>query len=116
MGHLTRTASKPKNLADGKTAGWSPTTADELKEVQTYGKENAEWFKKDAVVKQQIAVIIPDSLLIRLPSKTTAKEYYDTLKALFKKRSLVVSVELWWQLGEMKAPQSPSTTSSLSYH
>jgi hypothetical protein len=83
MGHLTGTALKPKNPADGKSAGWSPT-ADEIKEIQTYEKENAEWLEKDAVVKQQIVVVIPDSLFIRLLSKTMAKEYYDTLKALFK--------------------------------
>jgi hypothetical protein len=105
MGHLTGTALKPKNPADGKSAGWSPT-ADEIKEIQTYEKENAEWLEKDAVVKQQIVVVIPDSLFIRLLSKTMAKEYYDTLKALFEKRSLVVGVELRRQLREMRLKES----------
>lgn len=35
MGQLTGMASMPKNLADGKAAGWSPKTADEILEVQT---------------------------------------------------------------------------------
>ncbi|KAG2344882.1 hypothetical protein BDR05DRAFT_881651 [Suillus weaverae] len=94
MGHLTRTVSKPMNPADGKSTGWLPSSPDEIKAVQTYEKELAEWLEKDDVVKQQIAVMLPDSLFVKLLSKPTAKDYYDTLKAQFEQWSLVVSVEL----------------------
>lgn len=106
MGHLTGTVSKPTNPADGKSAGWLPSSPDEIKAVQTYDKELAEWLEKDAVVKQQIAVVLPDSLFVKLLSKPTAKDYYDTLKAQFEQRSLVVSVELRRKLGEMKLKEN----------
>jgi hypothetical protein len=102
LGHLDGTTPKPKNPADGKPDGWSPSTADELKEMKTYEKEIKEWRIGDTIVKQQIAVVIPNNLFAKLLSKSTAKEYYDTLKGLFEQRSLAVAVELRRKLGELK--------------
>ncbi|KAG2046777.1 hypothetical protein BDR06DRAFT_898601, partial [Suillus hirtellus] len=95
MGHLTRMVSKPTNLADGKSTGCSPSSPDKIKAVQTYEKELAEWLKKYAIVKQQNAVMLLDSLFVKLLSKPTAKDYYDMLKAQFEQQSLVFSAELW---------------------
>jgi len=80
--------------------------ADEIKAVADYEKDLPIWLEKDAVVKQKIAVVIPDSLFITLLSKMTTKEYYDTLKAQFESWSLIVGVELRRQLGEMKLKEN----------
>ena len=101
LGHLTETG-KPVNPAEGKPTGWSPTTATELAEMQTYEEEIKKWNDNDIIVRQQIAVLIPDSLFIQLLSLTMAREYFDVLKGQFGTRSLAVTVELRRQLGELK--------------
>jgi len=93
-GYLNGMKPMPSDPAIGKSPAWIPTTPAEQKEVEDYEKDLAEWIEKDAVVRQQIAVTIPNSLFIHLISKSTAKEYYDVLKGQFEQRSLVVSVEL----------------------
>jgi hypothetical protein len=90
------------NPAEGKPTGWSPTTAMELAEMKTYEEEIKMWNDNDIIIRQQIAVLIPDSLFIQLLSLTTAKEYFDVLKGQFGTRSLAVTVELCRQLGELK--------------
>src|SRR6267154_1641685 len=102
LGYLSGKTPMLANPAAGKPSGWSPATADEVKAMKEYEKELTEWVEKDAVVRQQIAVVIPNTLFVKLLSKSTAKEYYDTLKAQFEQRSLVVSIELRHQLGELK--------------
>jgi hypothetical protein len=101
LGHLTETR-KPVNPAEGKPTGWSPTTATELAEMQTYEEEIKKWNNNDIIVRQQIAVLILDSLFIQLLSLMTAKEYFNVLKGQFGTRSLAVTVELHHQLGELK--------------
>ncbi|KAG1881275.1 hypothetical protein F4604DRAFT_1922286 [Suillus subluteus] len=100
-GHLTGLG-KPINPAAGHAAGWSPTTTTEIAEMQAYETAIIKWDKKDVIVRQQIAVLVPDSLFIQLLSLTSTKDFYDTLKNQFENRSLAVTVELHRQLGELK--------------
>ncbi|KAJ3740883.1 hypothetical protein DFH05DRAFT_1404893, partial [Lentinula detonsa] len=53
-----------------------------------------EWKKGEAIVKQQIASTIPDSLFIKHRSKGSAKELFDALAAEFERKSRMVSVDL----------------------
>jgi hypothetical protein len=55
--------------------------------VATYQKELQEWKQSEAIVKQQIASTIPDSLLMKVRGEKTAKGIWDLLKKDFKKRS-----------------------------
>ncbi|KAJ8594387.1 hypothetical protein M405DRAFT_729837, partial [Rhizopogon salebrosus TDB-379] len=93
LGHLTNNG-KPINPADGQAAGWSPTTTTEIAEMQAYEAAIKKWTEDNVVVRQQIAILLPDSLFIQLLPLSSAKEFYDTLKGQFEKRSLAVGVEL----------------------
>lgn len=101
-GYLHGKKLKPKDPREGKSPGWTPTTAAEIKEVDDYETASEKWHEKNALVKQQIAVTIPNSLFLQIKSKPTAHKYYEALKTHFEDRLLVISVELRCQLGEMK--------------
>ncbi|KAG2739681.1 hypothetical protein P692DRAFT_20697094, partial [Suillus brevipes Sb2] len=100
-GHLTGLG-MPINPAAGRAAGWSPTSPTELAEVQAYEVAIKKWNENDVIVRQQIAVLVPDTLFIQLLSLSSAKDFFDTLKNQFENRSLAVTVELRCQLGELK--------------
>ncbi|KAG2339931.1 hypothetical protein BDR05DRAFT_834214, partial [Suillus weaverae] len=60
------------------------------------------WDKNNVIVRQQIAVLVPDTLFIQLLSLTSAKDFFDTLKNQFENRSLAITMELHHQLGKLK--------------
>lgn len=93
-GYLNGMKAKPIDPATGKSVGWMATTSDEIAAVEAYEKNLPTWFEKDLKVKHIIVGTIPNSLLIHLVNKDTSFEYYNTLKNLFKNRSLVISAEL----------------------
>ena len=98
LGHLNGATPAPVDPAMQASEGKSLTDD----EILAYKKSLLDWQEKDAIVRQQIAVVIPNSLFIKLLNKATAEEYYNTLKAQFEQCSLVVSIELRCQLGELK--------------
>jgi len=100
-GHLTGNG-MPISPAVGKPAGWSPTSPTELADQTAYETAIKKWNDDDVIVRQQIAVLIPDSLFIQLLSLPTAKEFFDVLNGQFGTRSLAVTVELRRQLGELR--------------
>jgi hypothetical protein len=53
-----------------------------------------EWRQGEAVVKQQIAGTIPDSLFMKVRGKDTAREIWDGLGNDFQKKSRMVSVDV----------------------
>ncbi|KAJ6588174.1 hypothetical protein B0H19DRAFT_922003, partial [Mycena capillaripes] len=57
-------------------------------------KEMKVWQQGEAIVKQQIAGTIPDSLFMKIRSKTTASEIWTELSNEFQKKSCMVSVDL----------------------
>ncbi|KAJ6525173.1 hypothetical protein B0H19DRAFT_871589, partial [Mycena capillaripes] len=57
-------------------------------------KEIKVWQQGEAIVKQQIAGTIPDSLFMKIRSKTTASEIWTELGNDFQKKSRMVSVDL----------------------
>ncbi|KIJ04607.1 hypothetical protein PAXINDRAFT_40262, partial [Paxillus involutus ATCC 200175] len=53
-----------------------------------------EWQIGEAVVKQQIAGTIPDTLFLQVKSLATANSIFTYLAKLFEQRSRIVSVEI----------------------
>ncbi|KAH7917351.1 hypothetical protein BV22DRAFT_1026512, partial [Leucogyrophana mollusca] len=93
LGHVNGKKPKPVNPAEGKDASWTPT-ADEKKLIDSFPKDLEEWETRDAVVKQQIAGTLPDSLFIRIRALNTASEIWTLLSNEFENRSRIVTVEL----------------------
>jgi len=102
IGYLYGTKKAPVNPADGKAVAWIPVKPEELQAVEDYEIALGKWVEEDAIVQQQIAVTIPDSIFIDLMSKQTAHEYFEVLCKKFGNRSLVIGVETRRQLGELK--------------
>jgi len=72
----------------------APLSKEEDKEVKEWKKELKLWKQGEAIVKQQIATTIPDSLFMKIRGKTTALEIWNTLKKEFQNKSKMVSVDL----------------------
>ena len=53
-----------------------------------------EWKRGEAIVKQQIAATIPDSLFMKIRDKGTALEIWEALKGDFQNKSRMVAVDL----------------------
>jgi len=53
-----------------------------------------EWKQGEAVVKQQIAATIPDSLFMKIQNKGTALEIWEALQGDFQNKSQIVAVDL----------------------
>lgn len=69
-------------------------TAAELALITTHEMKLVEWSKGEAIVKQLIASMIPDSLFIRIRSKLTASDIWTALSNDFEKKLRMVSVDL----------------------
>lgn len=72
----------------------TPFTADEEKEIKEWKVELKEWKQGEAVVKQQIATTISDSLFMKIRGKGTALEIWESLKGDFQNKSRMVSMDL----------------------
>jgi hypothetical protein len=68
LGHLDGTEKKPvdPSTLSGRGVLWSPSTADEVRELTVYKTALKEWCMGEAITKQQIASTIPDSLFIQV--------------------------------------------------
>ena len=69
-------------------------TEEEKEKINTYKDDLKEWFQKEAIVSQQVASMIPDSLYLNIRGKPTVKEAWDLLKSDFEKRSRMFMVDL----------------------
>ena len=69
-------------------------TKDEEKKLEEWTKELKLWKQGEAIVKQQIAATIPDSLFMKIRGKTTALEIWNALSKEFQNKSKMVSVDL----------------------
>jgi len=63
------------------------------------------WQQGEAIVKQQIAATIPDSLFVKIKSKSTALEIWQTLMAQFQDKSRMVSMDLRHRLGQLRCAE-----------
>jgi hypothetical protein len=69
-------------------------TAEDEKKLEVWKKELRVWKLGEAVVKQQIAATIPDSLFMKIRTKGTAREIWEALKKDFQNKSRMISVDL----------------------
>ena len=70
------------------------TTAEAAAELE-WKKELKVWKQEEAIIKQQIATMIPDSLFMKIRGKGTALEIWSSLASEFKKKSQLVAMD--WQ-------------------
>ena len=98
--HVDGTGAKPKAPKD--RAKPEEPTKTELEAEETWKKELKIWKQDEAIVKQQIAGTIPDSLFMKIRNHTTAFDIWDALTKEFQVKSRMVSVDLRRRLGEEK--------------
>jgi hypothetical protein len=87
----------PKKDRDGKdTSEMSqiPYTADEQFLLKEWKENLREWKQGEAIVKQQVAATIPDSLFMKIRDKKTAREIWEALQGDFQNKSKMVAVDL----------------------
>ena len=82
-GHFDGTVARP-NDPPTRPEG-STLTAEEVSSNMQYERDLNKYLQEQAVVFQQIASTIPDSLYLKIKGKTTVKEAWETLKADFEK-------------------------------
>ena len=73
---------------------------------ENYAKKLATYIQEEAIVFQQIASTIPDSLYLKIKGKLTVKEAWDALKADFEKRSRMITIELRKRLHEIRCAET----------
>jgi len=62
--------------------------------------------QKEAIVTQQIASTIPDSLYLKIKGKNSVKEAWDSLKDDFEKRSRMFTIDLRKRLQEERCEEN----------
>jgi hypothetical protein len=87
----------PKKDSEGndtREMAQAALTADEERLIKEWKAELKEWKRGEAIVKQQIAATIPDSLFMKIRDKGTALEIWEALKGDFQNKSRMVAVDL----------------------
>ena len=59
--------------------------AEQVSAAGKYTRDISQYLQEQAIVFQQIASTIPDSLYLKIKGKPTVKEAWDTLKADFER-------------------------------
>ena len=80
-GHLDGSASRPDDPPTRPEG--STLTEEEVSSNETYARNLNRHLQEQAIVFQQIASTIPDSLYLKIKGKPTVKESWDALKADF---------------------------------
>ena len=93
-GHLDGTTTKPTQPAVTQAPANRELTEEEKEKINTYKDDIKEWFQKKAIVLQQVASTILDSLYLKIRGKPTVKEAWDLLKSDVEKRSRMFMVDL----------------------
>jgi hypothetical protein len=77
-------------------------TAEEKRKLEEWKEELRAWKQGEAIVKQQIAATIPDSLFMKIRDKGTAYEIWQALTKDFQNKSRMVSVDLRRRLQQQR--------------
>ena len=88
---VPRRDSEGKDTRDLVQATYTP---DEERGIKDWKAELKEWKRGEAIIKQQIAATIPDSLFMKIRDKGTALEIWEALKGDFQNKSRIVAVDL----------------------
>ena len=92
-GHLDGTITRP-DAPPLRPAGSTALTAEQVSTFEKYMKDVSQYSQEQAIVFQQIASMIPNSLYLKIKGKLTVKEAWDALKADFERRSHMITIEL----------------------
>jgi len=103
-GHLDGTVVKPDDPPTRSET--SVLTQEEVSMNENYAKEIATYLQQQAIVFQQIASTIPDSLYLKIKGKPTVKEAWDALKADFEKRSRMITIEVRKRLQDIRCAEN----------
>ena len=104
-GHLDGTTTRPSDPAV-RDVQFDTLTKDEQAAVTKFGTDLGEWMQKEAIVTQQIASTIPDSLYLKIKGKKSVKEAWDLLKDDFEKRSRMFTIDLRRRLQEERCEEN----------
>ena len=96
-GHLDGTITRPDTLPP-QPAGSNPLTKEQVSTNKRYTREMNQYLQEQAIVFQQIASTIPNSLYLKIKGRPTVQEAWDALKADFRRRSHMITIELRKQL------------------
>ena len=91
-GHPDGATAKPEDPP--MRAVGSTLTPEEVSAIEKHTRDISLYLQEEAIVFQQIASTIPDSLYLKIKGKPTVKEAWDALKADFERRSCMITVEL----------------------
>ena len=69
-------------------------TQEEERLIKEWKDELKEWKQGEAIVKQQIAATIPDSLFMKIQDKGTALKIWEALQWDFQNKSQMVAMDL----------------------
>ena len=107
-GHLDGTVTQPEAppKPDSGLKESTALTKEQASAIENYPKEMSQYLQEQAIVFQQIASTIPDSLYLKIKGKPTVKEAWDALKADFENRSRKITVELQKRLQDTRCAEN----------
>src|SRR5271168_228940 len=103
-GHLDGTVPRPQDPPTRPEG--SILTEEEVSSKTQHANDLSKYLQEQAVVFQQIASTIPDSLYLKIKGKTPVKEAWDTLKTDFEKRSKMITVDLRKRLYDIRCTEN----------
>ena len=89
---IPRRDSEGNKTWDFVQATYTPEEEERL--IKEWRAELKEWKRGEAIVKQQIAATIPDSLFMKIRNQGTALEIWEALQSDFQNKSRMVAVDL----------------------
>jgi len=80
-------------------------TPEEKEAFKQYPLIKCIWKSEQAIIKQGIASVIPDSLFLKVKGEKTAKEMWNKVKAEYEKKSKMVTVYMQRKMQDEKCPE-----------
>ncbi len=104
--HLDGTAELPVNPHPPPTDGSTRTLSTEQKaSVEEYQKTLKMWKQEEAIVKQQLASTISDTLFLKIRLLPTVNEIWSALEDTYQVKSRMVSIDLRHRLQEERCAE-----------
>jgi hypothetical protein len=107
---MTKKAAEGGSKTGTETSSGDLAAAEELteaneKKLEEWKEKLRIWKQGEAVVKQQVAATIPDSLFMKIQGKGTAYEIWQALTKDFQNKSRMVSVDLRRRLQQQRCAE-----------
>src|SRR5277367_6214333 len=104
-GHLNGTTNKPEDPPK-RDKDSEKLTPEQVSSDEKSIKDSNQYLQEQAIVFQQIASTIPDSLYLKIKGKPTVHEAWTALKADFEKRSRMITIELRKRLQDTRCAET----------